>query len=217
MRILIVEDEPSMRNALQKGLQKLGYLVDCAADGHAALDCYYAASYDAIILDLNLPGMDGLEVLRLIRQDSQMVKVLILSARNEIDDRILGLDEGANDYLGKPFAFRELEARLRALIRRSFSQGGARIHSGDVTLDTAAKRAFVGQEVIPLSRKEYGILEYLLHHRGTVIDVRTLIEQVWQEAPEAVLNSFKVHIVSLRKKLPSLPIINVRGRGYYVE
>lgn len=217
MKLLIVEDEATLRKALQKGFVKLGYAVDTASDGEAALEQYYGATYDAIILDLNLPKIDGLSVLREIRRDSQNAKVLILSARNEIDDRIDGLDLGANDYLGKPFAFRELEARVRALIRHSFAQGETHIKYGGLTLDTALKRVNNADGEIPLTRKEYGILEYLLRNRGAIVSAAMLVEHVWEGEGDAGFGSLKVHVGALRKKLPELSICNVRGQGYYVE
>lgn len=132
MRILVVEDESTMRKALQKGLTKIGYVVDIATDGEKALEQYFGQIYEAVILDLNLPKLDGLDVLREIRADSSTVKVLILSARNEVDDRVLGLNQGANDYLCKLFAFQELAARLRALLRRDFTQVSERFELGAI-------------------------------------------------------------------------------------
>lgn len=217
MRLLIVEDEETLCKALQKGFAKLGYAVDMASDGEAALEKYYGAAYDAIILDLNLPKIDGLSVLREIRRDSQRAKVLILSARNEIGDRVDGLDLGANDYLGKPFAFRELEARVRALIRHSFAQGETHIEYGGLTLDTALKKAHNEAGEIPLTRKEYSILEYLLRNRGALVSASALVEHVWAGEGDAGFGSLKVHVGALRKKLPEVPICNVRGQGYYVE
>ncbi len=217
MRILVVEDESTMRKALQKGLTKIGYVVDIAADGEKALEQYFGQIYEAIILDLNLPKLDGLDVLREIRADSRTVKVLILSARNEVDDRVLGLDQGANDYLCKPFAFQELAARLRALLRRDFIQVSERFELGAILVDTALREVTLNRQRVPLSRKEYGILEYLLRNRGRTVRTEELIEQVWEQDSDGVFNSFKVHLNSLRKKLPDLSIVNVRGEGYYVE
>ncbi len=217
LRILVVEDEFTMRKALQKGLTKIGYVVDIAADGEKALEQYFGQIYEAIILDLNLPKLDGLDVLREIRADSSTVKVLILSARNEVDDRVLGLDQGANDYLCKPFAFQELAARLRALLRRDFMQLSERFELGAILVDTALREVTLNGQRVPLSRKEYGILEYLLRNRGRTVRTEELIEQVWEQDNDGVFNSFKVHLNSLRKKLPDLSIVNVRGEGYYVE
>ena len=217
MRILVVEDESTMRKALQKGLTKIGYVVDIAADGEKALEQYFSQIYEAVILVLNLPKLDGLDVLREIRADSSTVKVLILSARNEVDDRVLGLDQGANDYLCKPFAFQELAARLRALLRRDFIQISEQFQLGAILVDTALREVTINSQRVALSRKEYGILEYLLHNRGRTVRTEELIEQVWERDDDGVFNSFKVHLNSLRKKLPDLSIINVRGEGYYVE
>lgn len=217
MKVLIVEDERTLNLALQRGFSKLGYAVDAAFDGEEALEKYFGAAYDAVVLDLNLPRLDGLSLLAEIRRDSREAKVIILSARNEIDDRILGLDSGANDYLGKPFSFRELEARVRALIRRGFAQGEARIDAGGVSLDTAMKRVTYDGVEVPLTKKEYGILEYLMHSRGKVVSPSTLVEHVWEGESDAGYASLKVHLNALRRKLPGLTIGNLRGQGYYVE
>lgn len=217
MRILVVEDEAPMRKALQKGLSKLGYTVDVSADGEEALELYFGQIYEAVILDLNLPKLNGLEVLQEIRKDDSTIKVLILSARNEVEDRVSGLDQGANDYLCKPFAFQELVARLRALLRRDFTQTSERFEIGGVLVDTALREVTLHGHRVSLSRKEYGILEYLLRNRGRTIRTENLIEQVWEKDNDGVFNSFKVHINSLRKKLPDISIVNVRGEGYYVE
>lgn len=218
MKLLIVEDEATLQKTLKKGFTKLGYSVDTAGDGVEALERYYSAEYDVIVLDLNLPKMDGIEVLKQIRLDSATVNVIILSARNELDDRILGLDTGANDYLGKPFHFKELEARVRALSRRAFSLKESVISfAPELTLNTTLKTlSFQGTE-IDLTRKEYAVLEYLALHKGNVISGEELMEHVWDSTTDAFSNAFKVHLSSLRKKLPLDTIKNKRGWGYYVE
>lgn len=217
MKILIVEDDPSLRTALCKGFAKLGYAADAATDGEEALELYFSAPYDAVVLDLNLPRLDGLDVLRAIRQEDPDIKVVILSARNAVDDRILGLDGGASDYLGKPFSFRELEARVRALMRRRFAQQETVLRFGPVRVDTATKTAYSEGEAVALSRKEYGILECLCLHRGETMPAARIIAHVWAEDTDTAYNAFKVHLTSLRKKLPGLAIVTVRGQGYYVE
>jgi DNA-binding response OmpR family regulator len=217
LKLLIVEDELSLQGALCKGFNKLGYAVDSASDGEEALELYYSSFYDAIILDLNLPKLDGIDVLREIRKEDSKTKIIILSARSEVEDKILGLDMGANDYLAKPFHFRELDARVRALLRRDFSVMSPEITVSGLTVDTSLKKAFYQGREIPLTKKEYGILEYLFINRGSVVSSETLMEHVWDSNVDLLSNALKVHINSIRKKLPEDIIKNVRGQGYYVE
>ena len=217
MKLLVVEDELSLQKALVKGFQKTGYTVDAAGDGEQALELYYSHSYHLVVLDLNLPKLDGLAVLEEIRNDSTEIPVLILSARSEVSHKIAGLDKGANDYLAKPFHFSELEARARALLRRNFKTAPATIACGDVQLDTALKKAFWAGAEVPLTKKEYGIFEYLMLNRGRVVSGEELIETVWESEPDLFTNAFKVHINAMRKKLPEDLIKNLKGQGYYVE
>ena len=217
LKLLIVEDELQLQKALVKGFQKLGYTVDAADDGEQALDLYFSNQYNLIILDLNLPKIDGLDVLREIRNENKEMPVLILSARNEVNDRINGLDMGANDYLVKPFHFGELEARVRALLRRDFKTADTVIICGDVKLDTALKKAYWHSDEMQLTKKEYGIFEYLMLNKGRTISSVELIESVWESEAEPFTNAFTVHINALRKKLPEGLIKNARGHGYYVE
>ncbi|HOB34358.1 MAG TPA: response regulator transcription factor [Bacillota bacterium] len=217
MKLLIVEDELSLQKALCKGFAKLGYAVDAAGDGEEALERYYSSFYDVIVLDLNLPKLDGIEVLKEIRKEDPETRIIILSARSEVEDKVLGLDLGANDYLAKPFHFRELEARVRALLRRDFSVISAKITVSGITVDTALKKVFCRGKEIPLTRKEYGILEYLFINRGRVVSNETLLEHVWDSNADLFSNALRVHIASIRKKLPGDIIKNVRGQGYYVE
>lgn len=217
MKLLVVEDEMSLQSALQKGFTKLGYAVDTASDGEEALERYYSSLYDVIILDMNLPKIDGIEVLKEIRKENSEIRVLILSARSELEDKIAGLDMGANDYLAKPFHFKELEARVRALLRRNFSTQNTEISMDRLVLNTALKKVYLDGVEISLTKKEYGIVEYLLMHKGTLVSGEDLIEHVWDSEAEAFTNAFKVHINSLRKKLPQDTIRNIRGQGYYVE
>lgn len=215
MRLLLVEDEPDLSAVLQKGLQKSGYAVDIANDGAEALDYYDVYDYDLIILDLNLPVLDGLEVLKTIRQTDQAVKILILSARSKIEQRVQGLDLGANDYLVKPFDFLELEARIRTLLRMSFIQAPSVMHCGDLSMDIAAKTVTLAGNPVQLTKKEYAILEFLFLHQNTVLSGETIIEHIWDSDADLYLNSLKYHIHSLKKKLtPSNYLKNVRGHGY---
>ena len=217
MKLLIVEDEHSLQNALTKGFRKLGYTVDAAGDGEVALEFYYSNQYNLIILDLNLPKLDGLDILQEIRKENKEIPVLILSARNEVHDKIAGLDMGANDYLAKPFYFNELDARVRALLRRNFKTSPTVIVCGEVSLDMSLKKAFNNGLEIPLTKKEYGIFEYLMLNEGRVISGEELIEAVWESDADSFTNAFKVHINAMRKKLSDNFIKNAKGQGYYVE
>lgn len=217
MKLLIIEDEISLNKVLVKVLKKHGYTIDSAFDGEQAVDLYYENNYDLVILDLNLPKLDGMKVLEAIREDSIEVPVLILSARSNIHDKIHGLDEGANDYLTKPFHFEELTARVRVLLRKNASTSGTKIQIGNVVLDTANKTVTVEGTPISLSQKEYGVMAYLMLRRGETIASTKLIESVWESNVEEIEESFYVHISTLRRKLPKDFIKNVRGQGYYVE
>ena len=161
MKLLIIEDEPDMRNALKKGFIKKGYLVDTAEDGEEGSYLALVNTYDVIVLDLNLPGKDGLEILQEIRDRSKTQRVIILSARSSVPDKITGLDMGANDYLAKPFDFMELEARVRSLARREMVQNDTKINIHNLVIDTVQKKVSYNGEKIELTLKEYAILEYL--------------------------------------------------------
>lgn len=221
MRILLVEDEKKLSDSIVKGLSNAGYAVDAAYDGEEALYDYEVNEYDLIILDLNLPKKDGMDVLREIRKKDHEMKILILSARTKIDDRILGLDEGANDYLIKPFDFRELKARIRNLLRRDFVQKPQDLTLNGLTVDTRARRVLYNTKEITLTRKEYGILEYLMLHKNQIISAEMLTEHVWNNEFDPFSNSFRYHIHSLKKKISAasgLDIIKtVWGQGYIIE
>lgn len=221
MRILLVEDEKLLSDMIIKGLKNAGYAVDAAYDGEEALYQYEVNEYDLIVLDLNLPKVDGLDVLRKIRVADGKIKILILSARTKVEDRILGLDEGANDYLIKPFDFGELEARIRGLMRREFVQVPPTLNFRDLRVDTNAKKAVIGSTTVSLTRKEYGILEYLLLHKNQVISAERLTEHVWDNDFDPFSNTFRYHIHSLKKKLNMVSgmdyIKTVHGQGYIIE
>jgi DNA-binding response OmpR family regulator len=221
MKILIVEDDLSMQSSICAGLGKFGYAVDKASDGEEALELFEINQYDAVVLDLNLPKLDGLDVLREMRKTNEKLGVLILSARGSVDDKVLGLDAGANDYLAKPFHFKELEARLRVLIRRKIIQPGAALVFGRLKIDTALKNVYFADRKIELTNKEYAILEYLLMHKDAVVSAEELIEHIWDSEADLFSNSLKVHINSLKKKLaayiPDMELIkNTRNVGYYI-
>ncbi|MGQ3477853.1 response regulator transcription factor [Paenibacillus sp. TY11] len=222
MKLLLVEDETTLRTIIAKGLKRCNYSVDLAADGEKALELYEVYEYDMIVLDLNLPKIDGIEVLRQIRSKDNEIKILILSARTEIEDRIKGLDNGANDYLVKPFDFNELEARIRSLLRRSFIQNDVILTLGDIKVDTSQKFAAIHDTKLDLTKKEYSVLEYLMFNKNKVISTEQLIEHVWDSEVDLFSNSLKYHIHSLKKKIRSATanddlIKNIRGQGYIIS
>ncbi|CAG7626157.1 Response regulator MprA [Paenibacillus solanacearum] len=221
MKILVVEDDLSMQKSICMGLRKFSYAVDAASDGEEALRMVEIHEYDALVLDWNLPRIDGIDVLREIRKNNQDIKILILSARSEVEDKIFGLDTGANDYMAKPFHFKELEARLRALLRRRFTQTDTRMSHGELLIDTALKTAYVKGNLMELTKKEYGILEYLMLNKDKVVSAEEIMEHLWDSSFDGFSNSLKVHINSLKKKLAALlgeqeVIKNRRGLGYYI-
>lgn len=220
MRILIIEDETSLCHSIAEGLRMDGYEADCCSDGLEALELCEVEHYDLILLDLNLPGMDGMEVLRRLRKEDEKTPVLILSARGQIRDKVEGLDAGANDYLTKPFHFEELEARVRSLTRRKFIQEDVCIQCGEISFDTKSRTATAKGQSLLLTRKEAGLLEYLLLHQGQVISQEEMIEHLWDSRVNSFSNSIRVHISSLRKKLRTTlgydPIENKIGQGYMI-
>ncbi len=220
MRLLVVEDEAALCASIAEGLRLDGYEVDTCQDGLEALELCGVEPYDLILLDLNLPGLDGMEVLRRLRSDNVETGVLILSARGQLQDKVSGLDAGANDYLTKPFHVVELEARVRSLTRRRFVQENVRLSCGDVSFDTKSRTAYVKGQSLTLTRKEAGLLEYLLLHQGRVISQEEMMEHLWDGSVNSFSNSIRVHISSLRKKLRAAlgydPIQNKVGQGYMI-
>lgn len=221
MKLLLIEDEEDLSTILCTGLRKCGYAVDNAGDGEEALDFYGSCEYDVIILDLNLPKIDGLEVLRRIRNKDKKTKILILSARSAIDDRVQGLDMGANDYLTKPFDFLELEARIRTLSRIAYIQQGNELSCGGIRLNMATKTVSFQAVKLPLTKKEYSILEYMMLHKNQAISIDQLLNHVWESDADLYPNTMKYHIHSLKKKLAEAGckaelISNVRGIGYKI-
>ena len=218
MRILIVEDERALCDTLAKSLKRKGYETDVCYDGESALEWMLAEKYDLILLDLNLPGRDGMELLRALRERDRETRVLILSARSRISDKVEGLDCGANDYLVKPFHLEELEARVRSLTRRKFIQQDVCLCCGRLSFNTRSRVATVDGQTLALTRKESGVLEYLLLHQGRPVSQEELIEHVWDGSVDSFSNSIRVHISSLRKKLKAAlgydPILNRIGEGY---
>jgi len=220
MRILIIEDETELRESMAEGLKIDGYEIDTASDGETGLDLLFYNVYDLVLLDLNLPKLDGMDILREFRKENLETPVIILSARIGLDDKINGLDEGANDYLTKPFHFKELEARIRSLTRRNFVQKNTVLKLGELTYDTKTRETSINGEVIKLTRKESGILEYMLINQEKIISQEELIEHVWDTNADEFSGSVRVHISSLRKKLKEKlnydPIRNKVGQGYII-
>ena len=201
MRILIIEDELDLSNALARGLRQQGYAVDIAVSAEHGWELGEVYDYDLLLLDLNLPDMDGLEVCRRLRSSRPDLLILMLTARDRLTDKVEGLDLGADDYLTKPFHFEELVARIRALLRRDLRVREPILQVGDLKLDPASCTAWVGRRRLDLTRKEFGILEYLMRHPGEVISQEELLEHVWNEDVNLFTGSVRVHIHSLRRKL----------------
>ncbi len=216
MRVLAVEDEPDLLSSLMKALREDGYAVDGAPDGEEGLFKAESYDYDAIVLDLMLPVIDGWELLRRLRK-TKKTPVLILTARDAVRDRVRGLDTGADDYLVKPFELAELLARLRALIRRSASQAQSRLEIGDVVIDTAARTVSRRGETIALTAREYALLEFLALHRGKLVTRTMLYEHLFDENDSTLSNLLDVHVSNVRKKLGQDFITTRRGHGYSIE
>jgi len=216
MRVLVVEDEPDLLRGLAKALREEGYAVDTSTDGEEGLYKAENWDYDAILLDVMLPRLNGWELLRRLRK-SKKTPVLMLTARDSGRDRVRGLDTGADDYVVKPFDLMELLARLRALIRRTTNQTSTVIDLGEVALNTAARTVSVGGDPVTLTAREYALLEYLALHRGTVVSRTELYEHLFDENDESLSNLLDVHVSNLRKKLGHEFIGTRRGQGYMIE
>lgn len=220
MRILIVEDEIDLCDSIAEGLQIDGYAVDTCYDGAKAYELITTETYDLVVLDLNLPGMDGLDVLAKVRSQDKSIKILILSARGSVTDKVTGLDTGANDYLAKPFDFEELEARIRCLLRRTFIQEDTVLVWESIALDTVRRSASVNGEELALTKKELALLEYFLLNPGKVISQEEMMEHVWNMEADSLSNAVRVHIASLRKKLKASlsydTIATKIGAGYFL-
>jgi two-component system OmpR family response regulator len=218
VRALIVEDQPKLAALLARGLREEGHAADIAARGEDALWMAPAAAYDVIVLDIMLPGIDGLETCRRLRQNGIWTPVLMLTARDAVDDRVLGLDSGADDYLTKPFSFDELLARLRALTRRAPAERPVTVEVGELRLDPAAHRAWRGETELELSAKEFAMLELLMRQPGSVMTRTQLLEGAWDMSYERRSNIVDVYIRHLREKIDrpfgSETIETVRGVGY---
>jgi two-component system copper resistance phosphate regulon response regulator CusR len=220
MRILIVEDEKRIQDFLSRGLESAGYAVDVAPDGATGIELVHSTEYDLITLDLMLPDMDGLEVLQKIRNRKASPPVLILSARDAVDDRVKGLELGADDYLVKPFAFVEFLARVRALLRRG-QPTPERLQVGDLTLDCIRRKVARNNENVELAPKEFSILEYMMRNRGRPLSRTMIVEHVWDMDYDGLTNIVDVYIRHLRSKIddkfPIKMIHTVRGIGYMLD
>ena len=217
MRVLIVEDEPNLRQQLQSTLEGAGYAVDIAADGEEGHFLGSTESYDAIVLDLGLPEIDGLTVLDRWRKEGKTTPVLVLTARDSWSDKVAGLDAGADDYVAKPFQTEELIARLRALIRRASGNASAELTAGDIRLDTRSGKVTKGGAPVKLTAQEYKLLSYLLHHKGKVVSRTELIEHIYDQDFDRDSNTIEVFVTRIRKKLGADTITTIRGLGYSLE
>jgi DNA-binding response OmpR family regulator len=219
MRLLVVEDELDIAHAVAKGLRQQGYAVDVAYDGEQGWKLAEVNEYDLLILDLNLPEMDGLELCRRLRASRPSLLILMLTARSLPDERVTGLEQGADDYLVKPFYFAELTARIRALLRRDMRVRTPLLQFKDLKVDPTARVVWQDNHRLELTSKEFGILEYLLRHQGEIISQETLLEHVWDMQANPLTNTVRVHINSLRRKLEDVAempryIETIIGQGY---
>jgi DNA-binding response OmpR family regulator len=225
MRILVVEDEQDLATAIVTSLRSKGYAIDHAADGATALDRVAVNDYDLVCLDLNLPDADGLDICRAVVSDSRyptpdrhLPKVIMLTARGSVDDRIIGLDNGADDYLVKPFSLDELSARIRALLRRDTTNGTSVVSGAGIEMDTARHELTYRGEPVPLTVKEFALLRWFLLHPDEVHSAETLLEHVWDEHADPFTNTVRQTISNVRRKLVEAagdhPIETIPGRGY---
>ncbi|MDP9234644.1 MAG: response regulator transcription factor [Actinomycetota bacterium] len=219
MKILVVDDDEKLRALIARALSEEGHIVDSTADGEEAIYLAGETSYDAIVLDWMLPGRSGVDVCRHLRAQGHWTPVLMLTAKDALEDRVTGLDSGADDYLVKPFAFSELTARLRALVRRGSVPRPVELQAGDIRLDPVTRAVSVGSNEMSLTPKEFSLLEYLMRHKGRVLTRVSLIEHVWDFAYDGGSNVVDVYIGYLRKKLGAEGdrLETIRGVGYRLK
>lgn len=221
MKVLVVEDEKKVARFIEKGLEEEGYVVNTAFDGAEGLKLALQREYQVIILDINLPGLDGLSVLSKLRQRRVTTPVLLLTVRATIEDKVFGLDQGADDYLAKPFAFEELVARIRALARRSTDAGPTELRIADLVLDPVTRTAWRGEEKIELTAREYALLAYFMRNKGRVLSRTRIAESVWGYDFDTETNVIDVYVNYLRKKVDTSHekklIHTVRGIGYVMK
>lgn len=217
MRVLIVEDETMLARQLVASLGQAGYVVDRAGDGARAEFLGMTEQYDAVILDLGLPAVDGLTLLRHWRQSGMSAPVLVLTARGSWHEKVVGIDSGADDYMAKPFHMEEVLARVRALIRRSSGQSAPALRCGGIELDPRAARVTVNGDLVRLTGHEFRVLSYLMHHRGRVVGQSELAEHIYERNADRDSNTVEVFVARLRKKVGAHLITTVRGLGYRME
>jgi len=221
MKILLVEDEERLLESIREGLVHSGYVVDTALDGEEGSFMAFTNDYDLIILDINLPKKDGFEILREIRERDREVNIIMLTALSDVDDRVRGFDLGANDYVLKPFHFEELKARIRSLLRRQTTIKNAVIETSGISFDTTKRTFSIDGEILRLTAKEAGILEYLFFNLGRYVTTEELMEHVWNDEVDLFSNVVRVHMSALRKKLKARLgkniIRNEIGKGYIID
>jgi two-component system response regulator QseB len=217
MRLLLIEDDELLGDAVTTGLSQFGYIVEWLKDGDSARQVIKSDSFELIILDLGLPKLSGLGFMQVLRSSGNNTPVIILTARDSIEDRIKGLDSGADDYLTKPFDLNELSARIRALIRRSQGRSESLIHYRNITLDPASQMVYMDDELMNVPRREFALLQKLLEHKGQVLSREQLMQSVYGWGDDVDSNALEVHIHNLRKKLNAYFIRTIRGIGYMAE
>ncbi|MFC3909374.1 response regulator [Legionella dresdenensis] len=217
MRLLLVEDDDLLGDAVKAGLTQFGYIVDWLRDGEAARAAVKTESFELIILDLGLPKLSGLGFLQAIRSDGNSTPVIILTARDSVEDKVKGLDSGADDYLIKPFELKELNARIRALARRSQGRADSALQYRNITLDPAAHSVYVDEMLVNVPRREFALLQKLLENSGQVLSREQLMQSIYGWDEDVDSNALEVHIHNLRKKLNANFIRTIRGVGYMAE
>lgn len=221
MKILLVEDEIELLDSIAEGLSTIGYYVDKASSGDEALEYILAEEHDLYIFDLNLPDMNGFEILKYLNKERKNQKVLILTANSNIEAKIEGFELGASDYLTKPFHFEELEMRVKALLRRELQLKDINISCGELEFDTKKRILYVRGNELKLTKKETAIIEYLLFNKDKIVTVENLLAHAWDSEVDYFSNSIRVHLASLRKKIKEVlgynPIINKIGEGYFLK
>lgn len=222
MRILVVEDEKKLANFIKHGLEEEKYIVEVANDGEKGLELAMNNHYDAILLDVMLPGKDGFTILRELRNAGISVPIMMLTARGATEDRVMGLDLGADDYLPKPFSFEELAARLRSILRRTSPEKSTKLQCGDLILDTVTHFAYRGGKEIELTTKEYALLEYLMRNKNRIVSRSSILQHVWKHSFDPESNIIDVYIKRLREKIETDPnspqlIQSIRGVGYRIR
>ena len=214
MRVLLVDDEERLLGALRRGLAAEGFVVETAATGPGGLQLARDGDFDVVVLAGMLPGLSGYEIVRRLRAESNWVPVLMLSAKDGEHDQADALDDGADDYLTKPFSFVVLLARIRALLRRGASARPAVLEAGEVTLDPASREVRVAGQLVELTQREFALLEYLIRHAGRAVSKTELLDHVWDNAADVAPNAVEVYVGYLRRKITDLPLVTVRGAGY---